>query len=218
MQENFELNGLKIEVIVVGMVSTNCYILSNVKTKQAVIVDPGDQGARIVSAAKQKGYDVEAVLLTHGHFDHITGVQHIRDLINVPVYALEEEKELLENDNLNCSRQFGRPVTVGNVTYLKAGTVWKAAGFDVKIIATPGHTKGSCCYYFEQNDCLMSGDTLFFESMGRTDFPTGNSQKILESLNKLMELPDSVHVFSGHGNPTTIKYERANNPFINGFM
>lgn len=217
MGNSFESNGLKVEVAVVGMYSVNCYILSNVNTKKAVIVDPGDQGEMIVNYVKREGFEIEGILLTHGHFDHITGVAEIRNALRVPVYAFEEEKGLLEDASVNASAMIGRPVTVMDVTYLKDKQVLNIAGFDVTVLSTPGHTKGSCCYYFEKNECLFSGDTLFMESVGRTDLPTGNSQKIIESLHVLLELPEDTYVFSGHGNPTTIKNEKANNPFVNGW-
>lgn len=215
MQDNFELNGLKIKVIVVGMVQTNCYILSNVKTKQAVILDPGDQAERILSYIQSEGLELETILLTHGHFDHITGVQGILAEKNVPVYAYEAEQDLLEDANLNCSAQVGRSAAVLGAKFLKADETVKAAGFDAKLIATPGHTKGSCCFYFDKNQCLFSGDTLFLESVGRTDLPTGNGSAIIQSVNDLMKLPDDTYVFPGHGNATCVKYERANNPYVN---
>lgn len=215
MQDNFELNGLKIKAIIVGMVQTNCYILSNVKTKQAVILDPGDEAERILSYLQNEGLELEAILLTHGHFDHIIGVQGILAQKNIPVYAYEAEQDLLEDANLNCSIQVGRAATVMGAKLLKADAAVKAAGFDAKLIATPGHTKGSCCFYFEKNQSLFSGDTLFLESVGRTDLPTGNGSAIIQSVKGLMKLPDDTYVFPGHGDVTCVKYERANNPYVN---
>lgn len=217
MQDNFELNGLKIKVLVVGMVQTNCYVLSNVHSKKAVIVDPGDQGNRILSYLREEGLELEGILLTHGHFDHIMAVKDILENYHVPVYAFEEEQDLLEDARLNCSVQLGQMTTVAGASYKTGKDTFEAAGFPVKLIETPGHTKGSCCYYFEKNGCLFSGDTLFMESVGRTDLPTGNGQKIIESVKSLMELPADTIVFTGHGEATTIKYESANNPFLHGW-
>ncbi|SET36873.1 MBL fold metallo-hydrolase [[Clostridium] polysaccharolyticum] len=217
MQDNFELNGLKVKVLIVGMVQTNCYVLSNVHSKKAVVVDPGDQGKRILSYLREEGLELEGILLTHGHFDHIMAVKDILENYHVPVYAFEEEQDLLEDARLNCSVQMGRMATVMGAFYKKANDTFEAAGFPVKLIGTPGHTKGSCCFYFEKNGCLFSGDTLFMESVGRTDLPTGNGQRIVESVRSLMNLPADTIVFTGHGEATTIKYESANNPFLHGW-
>lgn len=216
MQDNFEINGLKIKMIVVGMVQTNCYVLSNVQTKKAVIVDPGDQAEKICVYLREEGLELESILLTHGHFDHIIGIKGVLENYHVPVYAYEAERELLEDARINCSVQVGQMATVTNASYKKKDEMLDAAGFPVKLLATPGHTKGSCCFYFEKNECLFSGDTLFLESVGRTDLPTGNSSQIIESVQSLMELPDDTYVFPGHGPATTIKYERANNPYVYG--
>ena len=214
MQDNFELNGLKIKSIVVGMVQTNCYVLSNVKTKKAVLVDPGDQASVICNYLREEGLELEGILLTHGHFDHITGVNGVLENYHVPVYAYEAEQAMLADERLNCSVKVGEAATVTGVNYKKADETFEAAGFPVKLIGTPGHTKGSCCLYFEKNECLFSGDTLFLESVGRTDLPTGNSSAIIESVNALMNLPENTYVFPGHGPATTIKYEKANNPYV----
>lgn len=216
MQDNFEFNGLKVKVMVVGMVQTNCYVLSNVKTKKAVVVDPGDQANAICSYLRTEELELEAILLTHGHFDHIMGVKGILENYHVPVYAYEAEKELLEDARMNCSVQIGNPTEVTGTSLKIKEDTWEAAGFPVKLLATPGHTKGSCCFYFEKNECLFSGDTLFLESVGRTDLPTGNGAQIIQSVKSLMSLPDDTVVFPGHGPATTVKYERANNPYVNG--
>lgn len=216
MQDIFEFNGLKVKVIVVGMVQTNCYVLSNVKTKKAVVVDPGDQANLIFEYLRNEELELESIILTHGHFDHITGVKGLLENYHVPVYAYEPEKDLLEDARLNCSVQTGNMATVTSAQYKKNEDVFEAAGFPVKLLATPGHTKGSCCFYFEKNECLFSGDTLFLESVGRTDLPTGNGNQIIKSVNSLMSLPDDTVVFPGHGPATTVKYERANNPYVNG--
>lgn len=216
MQDNYEINGLKIKVIVVGMVQTNCFVLSNIHTKKAAVIDPGDQAGQICSYLRKEGLELESILLTHGHFDHIIGVKGVLENYHVPVYAYEDEKELLEDARINCSVQVGQMTTVMGVHYKKKNEVFEAAGFPVRLIATPGHTKGSCCFYFEKNECLFSGDTLFLESVGRTDLPTGNGSQIVKSVQELMELPAETYVYPGHGPATTIKYEKANNPYAGG--
>lgn len=216
MENNLEGNGLRIQPLVVGMVQTNAYVIANENTKKAVVVDPGADAERILSHLRSKGLELEAILLTHGHFDHIMGVNDILDNKRVPVYAYEAEQELLEDASLNCSVMVGNKTTISNVTYWKDQTSFEVIGYFVKVIATPGHTKGSCCFYFKDNDVLFSGDTLFMESVGRTDLPTGNSTKIVESVKSLMEFPDDTIVYPGHGPATSISYERTHNPFVNG--
>ena len=216
MENNLEGNGFRIQPLVVGMVQTNAYVISNENTKKAVVLDPGDEAERILAHLKSKGLELEAILLTHGHFDHIMGVNGILENKRVPVYAYEAEQELLEDATLNCSVMVAGRYTVKDAVLLKDNTTFEVAGYPVKLIATPGHTKGSCCFYFKDNDVLFSGDTLFMESVGRTDLPTGNSSKIIESVQSLMVLPDETVVYPGHGPATSISYERTHNPFVNG--
>lgn len=216
MQDNFELNGMKIKSIVVGPVQTNCYILSNIWTKEAIIVDPGEEADKIISYIRSEGLAVKAVLLTHGHFDHIGAVNQIRNEFHVDVYAHEAEQDVLENSVINCSGMSGgEPITVFDAVLVKDGQKLSLAGFEAEVLFTPGHTHGSVCYYFKKNSALFSGDTLFMESVGRTDLPTGNSSAILKAIKeKLAVLAKETYVFTGHGSATTIGYETANNPYM----
>ena len=155
-----------------------------------------------------------AILLTHAHFDHIWGCNKLRELSGVQVFACEDEKELCESAKLNVSEDVGRPYTVSVDWYLRDGEEVTIEGMKFKVIATPGHTQGSCCYYFESDNILVSGDTLFEGSVGRTDLPTGNGATLSRSLKeRLMILPDETLVFPGHGNGTTIADEKKYNPF-----
>lgn len=215
MQDYYEYKGLRIDEITVGMVQTNCWILSNIETKKAAVIDPGDESERILALLNKLDVELEAILLTHGHFDHISGVEGLLRYKKVPVYAYEQEKQMIEDDNLNLSRSMGESVTLSDIVYRKENDVFEVIGFPVKLLATPGHTKGSCCYYIEKAECLFSGDTLFLDSVGRTDFPTGNTSAIIKSVKELAELPEKTYVYPGHGSTTTIKYEKANNPYIN---
>ena len=158
---------------------------------------------------------MQAILLTHGHFDHIWGANEVRSLAGVKMYAYEQEKELLNSEKLNVSKGAGRPYTVEADVYLKDGETLTVADMTCKCIATPGHTAGSCCYYFEDAGILVSGDTLFQESVGRTDLPTGNMRTLMNSVKqKLFVLPEETKVYPGHGESTTIGYEKKYNPFI----
>lgn len=182
--------------------------------KEVVLVDPADQGRQIYEALKGKGFRVSAILLTHGHFDHIWGANELRRLSGAPIYAYEEEKKVCENAAMNVSDQAGRPETVIPDHYVKDGELLEFAGMRFRLIATPGHTAGSCCYYMEEEKILFSGDTLFEGSVGRTDFPTGSMSSLVRSIkDKLLVLPEDVTVYPGHGEKTTIGDEKKYNPY-----
>lgn len=205
---------LKIGKIVMGSVQTNCYFLYKEDEKKIIVVDPADRGEYLYNAFKEAGLEVVAILLTHAHFDHIWGCNQLRELAGVQVFAFEEEKELCESAKLNVSEDVGRPYTATVDWYLKDGETVTIEGMEFKVIWTPGHTQGSCCYYFEKDNILISGDTLFEGSVGRSDLPTGNGATLSRSLKeRLMILPDETLVFPGHGNSTTIADEKKFNPF-----
>lgn len=205
---------LKIGKIVMGSVQTNCYFLYQENENKIIVVDPADKGDYLYNAFKDAGLEVAAILLTHGHFDHIWGCNKLRELTGVQVFAWEEEKDLCESAKLNVSEDVGRPYTVVVDRYLKDGEKITVEGMEFTVIGTPGHTKGSCCFYFEKDGILISGDTLFEGSVGRDDLPTGNGRMLLQSLkNKLLPLPDETKVFPGHGGATTIGDEKKYNPY-----
>lgn len=206
---------LKIVRIVMGMCQTNCYFVYEEGKDRVLLFDPADKGSYIYSALKDKGFTVGAILLTHGHFDHIWGVEEIRELSGAKVYAYEKEKELCEDASLNVSKGAGRACVVKADQYVKDGGEITEAGITCRLLATPGHTSGSCCYYFEADKILISGDTLFQESVGRTDLPTGSMGTLVRSVkDKLFPLPDEVKVYPGHGEATTIGHEKKYNPFL----
>lgn len=198
-----------------GVCQTNCYFVYREGSSKVIFIDPADYGDQIFKAMKDNGFEVEAILLTHGHFDHIWGCSRLRQLTSAPVYAYEGEEEVLLSSDLNVSAGAGRACTVKANTLLKDGEEVTIEGMTFKLIATPGHTQGSCCYYFEEANMLISGDTLFEESVGRTDLPTGSMSTLVRSVkDKLFELPDDTVVYPGHGDSTTIGHEKKYNPFI----
>ena len=205
---------IKIGRMVLGSCQTNCYFLYREDSKNCIIVDPADKGAGIYQALTGKGFSIAAVLLTHGHFDHIWGTKQLCEAADVKLYALNEEKELLTDARKNISAQAGRAYTVEADEYLKDGQEMTLADMTFRVIATPGHTAGGCCYYFEEAGFLVSGDTLFQESVGRTDFPTGSMGTLIRSIkDKLFVLPEDTKVYPGHGDSTTIGHEKKYNPF-----
>lgn len=206
---------MKIGRIVMGVCQTNCYFLYEEGKKEVIFVDPADRGEMIYQKLTEAGFSVAGIILTHGHFDHILGAEKLRQLSGAKIYALEDEKKVCEDAHLNLSGQFGKEVTIQADEYVKDQAEITIAGMTAKVFATPGHTCGSCCYYFEAEKLLISGDTLFQESVGRTDFATGSYSQIVRSIReRLMPLPDEVKVYPGHGDETSIGHERQYNPFI----
>jgi glyoxylase-like metal-dependent hydrolase (beta-lactamase superfamily II) len=209
------MSGLKIGRLMLGICQTNCYFVYKEGTTDVIFFDPADKGDYIYETLLEKGFHVKGILLTHAHFDHIWGTNKLRELSGAPIYAYEAEKALCEDAVTNVSDQVGRPYTVIPDGYLKDGEEITIAGITCKLIATPGHTVGSCCYYFEDDGILIAGDTLFAESVGRTDLATGSMSALTRSIQeRLMCLPDETKVYPGHGESTTIGHERQYNPFV----
>lgn len=188
--------------------------MSNTDTRECVIVDPGEEAGKIADFIEKKELKPVAILLTHGHFDHIGAVDEIRNRYGIKVYAAAAEKETLENPDINLSSQFGGGYTVKADEFLNDGQEIELLGEKVRCLLTPGHTKGGMCYYFTGSGILFSGDTLFQQSVGRTDFPGGSMGEIVRSIReKLFVLPDYVRVYTGHGMMTNLKDEKMLNPF-----
>lgn len=206
---------IKIGKITLGMCQTNTYFLYVEGNSDAIVIDPADRGDLLYDKLKGAGLEPKAILLTHGHFDHIWGVEKLKELSGAQVYASEDEDDFLKDADANCSAGCGRPCTIEADYLFKDNEVISLCGIEIKVLKTPGHTKGGCCYYIAEEKFLISGDTLFSESVGRTDLPTGSMSTLIRSINeKLMVLPDDVKVYPGHGCTTNIGYERDNNPFL----
>ncbi|MDF2484966.1 MAG: hypothetical protein K0R46_1134 [Herbinix sp.] len=211
------MSELILKTLVLGMVQTNCYIVSNSETKEAIVFDPADHADRIEQYLKANDLVCKGILLTHGHFDHILAAEELAAATQASIYAHEEEAKLLADPHRNASSQIHKECSLVPEMLLKDGQVLQLAGFTIKVIHTPGHTAGGVCYYFLGKGTLISGDTLFRDSIGRTDLPTGNGRLLVDSIHdKLMSLEDQVKVYPGHGASTTIGYERDNNIYLSG--
>ncbi|MGI6006972.1 MAG: MBL fold metallo-hydrolase [Ruminococcus sp.] len=203
-----------IKNMVLGPVATNCLLIKNSETKEMLIVDPADQAGEISRAVTLLDGRPVGILLTHGHFDHICAVDDLRDLYEIPVFACKAEKDVLEDSTLNLSAAWQHPYSTHADRLLEDGEEIVLAGFPIRMMHTPGHTHGSCCYYFTEEGFLLSGDTLFAGSVGRMDFPTSSASDMKESLQRLLtSLPEDTAVYPGHEGTTTIGHEKRYNPF-----
>ncbi len=206
---------LRVEQYVVGSVQTNCYFAINDDTKEMLIVDPGASAAKLAEIMEEEKLNPVAILLTHGHFDHAGGAEELAEHFHIPIYAEEHEKETLETPGLNLSGWEGKERAFHADRYLRDEQEIDLAGFHIRVLFTPGHTVGGCCYFFAYQNAVFAGDTLFAQSVGRTDFPKGSASQLLRAIKeKLMALPDDVTVYTGHNDITTIGTERMYNPYL----
>lgn len=192
----------------VGPIQTNCYFVFDDEIKKAVIIDAADEPRYLAAGLDELDVSLCALLLTHGHFDHIQAVPALKEKFNVPIYIHADDEEMLKNPGM-----FGmdsvKIFLKDDDIRLYGGETLEFPGMKFKVFHTPGHTKGSVCYYMEEEGILFSGDTMFSHSWGRTDFPGGSEKQIFESIRtKLLPLPEETYVLPGHNSPTTIKEER----------
>lgn len=200
---------MKIRVLQVGPIGTNCYLLEDETTNAAAIVDPGGEGKRILDLIQSDGMDVKLILLTHAHFDHTGGVAELhKALPDVPVYLHPADAELLGS-------QVFPAIGVPTVPYDEGDTL-KLGSLTISVLHTPGHTPGGVC--LKVGDALFTGDTLFQGSMGRTDFAGGSYEQIMASLKRLAALPGDYHVLPGHMGTSTLEAERKSNYYMQEAM
>ena len=192
----------------------NCYIITG-ENKEAVVIDPGNSSIKVIDYIRAEELDIKAILLTHAHFDHMCAADEIQAATEAKIMIYKDEAEVAQNPDYNLSSVFGTPEAYRYDAELNAGDKVEFGETYCRIISTPGHTKGGCCFYFEQEGALFTGDTLFMGSVGRSDFPTGDEAILRKSIiEKLYILPDETRVFCGHGPSTTIGYEKQYNDYV----
>lgn len=203
---------MEIITLPLGPLDTNCYILFN-EDKKALLFDPSYDGKRILSEIKSRGLEVEAIFLTHTHFDHIGALDVVAKDLGVMTYLGGEEYEWVQNPALNGSSRFGETVTTNVKREELVDGLFETESFKFKVLSTPGHSPGSKSFVFD--DFVISGDVLFNKGVGRTDLYMGNEKELMHSIKeKLFKLDENMDVYPGHGMPTTIEEEMHENPYV----
>lgn len=204
---------MNIKRIVVGVYAVNCYIVYN-DEKKGFIVDPGGDYDDIINFINSENIELEFILLTHGHGDHIGAVKKLKENLNLEIYACEKEKNLLEDSIINLSKSIPpfKPIKLISDIWLKDGDKINFHGIELNVIETPGHTEGSICILM--GNTMFTGDTLFKMSVGRSDLPTGSCDEIINSVKKLYFYDDEIRILPGHGAESLLKFEKENNPFM----
>ena len=205
---------MKIIQMEVGSLGTNCYIAYCENTKKAVIIDPGGDAAKILAAVAREGLLVEAIINTHGHADHVLANVKVQDATGAPLWIHSADADMLGSGSRNLSAFLGGATSCGKADRLLSdGEILPVGDFSLTVLHTPGHTPGGISLLTDKT--VFVGDTLFAESIGRTDFPGGSYSQLINSIKtKLMTLDDEVKAYPGHGPATTIGWERRQNPFI----
>ena len=194
-----------------GVFVTNCYFAIDRETNHGFLIDPGAEGEKLVQLIFERGWIIEKILLTHGHFDHFGGVDAVRDALDIPALIHEEGKAYLERPELNLSRFCGGDLTVEDTKYFCDGDLLtlQEGDLQLKVIHTPGHTNDSCVLYDEAEKTAYVGDTIFKGSMGNPDYPTGNERLLLKSIReRVLTLPDDTLLCSGHSDVTRVATEK----------
>lgn len=206
------------ETIVVGELGVNCYLLADSQTKEGVVIDPGGEAERIIAAVKASGIQVTGILNSHGHFDHIGANRRLVEASGAPLRIHKDDEPFLSRAAASAEL-YGLHAdnSPPPAAYLAEGEIISFGSHQLKVIHTPGHSPGGCCFYLPEAGILISGDSLFAESIGRTDLPGGSQAQLVGAIRaKLLTLPETTKVFPGHGPSTTIGHEKKYNPYLGG--
>jgi len=206
------------EIIPVGVLQCNCSIFGDEITHEAVVIDPGDEIATILMRLAERRLRVSAIVITHAHIDHIGGAAKLKEATGAPIYMNADDQELYNHLDEQASwLGVETPARTTVDVNIREGDTLSPGGTEFRFLHTPGHTQGSVSVWIPAENKLVAGDTLFRDSIGRTDLPGGDFRDILRSIHtKLLTLPEETIVIPGHGETTTIGREKARNPFLQG--
>lgn len=207
---------MNIETLVVSPFETNCYLVWNNEDKICAVIDPGDEDELILDRIKKLGLCPRAILLTHGHADHIAAVKPIKEKLEIPLYVGKGDESMLTSPSANVSAFYGFPIKCPPPDHvLNDNDVVTVGTLEFTVFSTPGHSPGGICFFIEK--FLFCGDTLFNGSIGRTDLPGGDFQQLIDSIDRsILTLPDDIICYPGHGPATTVGEERRSNQFLTG--
>ena len=206
---------MNIETRTTGYLEENCYFVSNPITQQTVVIDPGDNAQQLIVRLRELNTTVVAYLLTHGHVDHVSALADLSAVFPAPIYLHAQDAAWCFTDQNELPGFYDAPKTPkGPRVLVTESTLLECAGARWSVLETPGHTPGGICWKLEENNALFSGDTLFRGSAGRTDLPGGDPRAMTRSLRKLATLSDNLTIYPGHGDPSTIGYEKKHNYFM----
>ncbi len=201
------------KTLAVGLYGTNCYILASDVSKKAMVIDPGDQAGQILSLINKLELEVELIVITHSHFDHIGAVKEVKEATGAQVAIHQDESDQAKGVLSGMMAGLGKTVKPDRI--LNEGDTIDIDDMHFKVLHTPGHSPGGISLY--GHGMVFTGDALFNMGIGRTDFPGSSHARLIESIrNKLLSLPDDTLVFPGHGPESSIGYEKERNPFLNG--
>lgn len=206
---------MRLKLFVSPDMGENCYFVIDENTNEAIVIDCGAMAEKLCKFIDSENIRLNAICLTHAHFDHAGAVSAVKAHTGAPVIICEGEETVAESPEYNLSAMFGSPFKVPYDRVMRDNETFAFGSLEFRVISTPGHTAGGGCFYFEKEGVLFAGDTLFFMSVGRTDFPSGSSAVLSGSIKtKLFTLPDDTVVYSGHGQQTSIGFEKENNGFV----
>ncbi|MDR1195537.1 MAG: MBL fold metallo-hydrolase [Endomicrobium sp.] len=206
---------VKVKKIISGRIESNCYIVYDSDTMKAVIIDPGEDGDKVIGEIEKNGFKPELLVNTHGHYDHILSDEQIRAKYKIPLAAHKYETDMLADPQKNASAMFGEARSVKTPEMQLEDNQEVSVSFSkFKVIHTPGHTKGGICLLFD--GFIITGDTLFAGTIGRTDFPGGDFEEMKKSLEKIKKLDPSTIIYPGHGSVTSLANELRHNYYLNG--
>lgn len=208
-----------IKIMTVGAIQEHTYFFIDEATKHAFVIDPGAEADRLLKFIENEGLVIEKILLTHGHYDHISAVKALKEALNCPVYIHTEGKTYLEDTRYNLSPMFGDHLTLEADVYVEHGEIIELEAnskMNLRVIFAPGHTADGVAFYNEADKVAFVGDIIFAGSVGRSDHPGGDANRLLNSIRaQIFTLPDDTVIYPGHGESTTVRTEKATNPFFN---